>query len=101
MTGYRDDGWRFGVRLNIPGKVLKGYMHHKGHTVRSLATAVERVTKKKCPHASIGHLLVDRRKGISDDKARAIEKILDVPPGSFFVAEVSRVARDARGRVIA
>ena len=96
-----DDGWRFAVRLQVPAKVLSGYVKHRGHSVRTLAAAVADKTHKPCHHASVGHLMSGKRKSIGDDKARAIEKILDVPPGTFFAPSMSRVARDARGRAVA
>ena len=95
------EGWRFGVKLRVPAKVLRGYVNHHGFTVRTLAAEVTRVSKEPCSKASVGHLLSGERKGIGDTKAKAIEKILDVPAGTFFVPTVSRVARDARGRRIA
>ena len=94
-------GWRFNVKMAVPPKVLKRYMDHHGYSVRSLAAAVERATKQPCSHSSVGHLLTGYRSYIGDNKARAIEELLDVPRGTLFVPTLSRVSRDARGRNVA
>jgi len=82
---------RFDVRL-ISSAALAQYMQHRGFTVRSLA---DRLGVK---HARIGHLRSGHRKTCDPALARKIEKALDAPPGSLFVAEVSTVYRE-RGQV--
>ena len=79
--------WRFDVRL-ISSRVLADYMAHRGETVRSLAQAV------KVSPATVGHLRSGKRRSCRPATARAIEEALNAPPGSLFVAEVSRVSRD-------
>lgn len=95
------EGWRFHVKLNVTPAVLRKYMEHHGYSVRTLAAAVSRATKQPCSHSSIGHLLTQERSSIGDNKARAIEEILDVPRGTLFVPVLSRVTRDAKGRRVA
>jgi transcriptional regulator with XRE-family HTH domain len=38
-------------------------------------------------HATVNHLLSGRRSGCSERTARAIEAVLECPPGLFFDAE--------------
>lgn len=95
------EGWRFHVKLAVPPKVLKRYMDHHGYSTRTLADAVTRATKQNCSHSSVGHLLTGYRNNIGDNKARAIEELLDVPRGTLFVPSLSRVARDVKGRRVA
>jgi len=81
---HRDTG-RFWVRL-ISARVLADYMTHREETVRSLATKVG------CSPSTVGHLRSGKRNTCKPAVAKAIEKQLNAPPGSLFVAQVSRVA---------
>lgn len=78
---------RFDVRL-ISSTALAQYMTFRGHSVRSLAIAA------KCNRSTVGHLRSGKRKTCSPKAARRIEEALQAPPGSLFVAEVSRVSRE-------
>lgn len=74
------------MRLISPD-ALAQYMAFRGLTVRSLAD------KARCSHSTIGHLRSGARKNCRPEIAAAIEKALDAPRGSLFVATVLRVAR--------
>jgi hypothetical protein len=92
------EGWRLHMKMAVPAPVLKRYAKHHGYSVRTLAEAVTRATREQCSRASIGHLFSGERTTIGDNKARAIEEILDVPRGTLFVPTLSRVSRDVTGR---
>lgn len=79
--------WRLDVLL-IDAATLARYMEFRQETVRTLAKKVG------CSPATIGHLRSGARRSIRDNWARAIEGALNAPPGSLFVARVSRVSRD-------
>lgn len=78
---------RFDVKL-ISAEALAGYMRFRGETVRSLAAKVG------CSHQSIGHLRSGKRDTCKPETARLIERHLNAPPGSLFIAKVSRVQRE-------
>lgn len=78
---------RFEVKL-ISAGALAQYMTHRGYTVRTLA---ERVN---CSHSVIGHLRSGARRTCHPDTAKKIERALDAPTGSLFIANVSHVARE-------
>lgn len=78
---------RFEVKL-ISSVALAQFMKHRGHTVRSLAAAVG------CSRSLIGHLRSGERDTCHPDTAKKIERALDAPVGSLFVANVSHVARE-------
>lgn len=82
---------RFDVRL-IDANTLARYMDFREVTVRSLARVVG------CSPATIGHLRSGKRAYCRPEWAKAIEKFLQVPPGSLFVGEVSTVSREIRRR---
>lgn len=82
-------GGRFWVKL-ISRQVLSDYMAHRGFTIRTLAAKVG------CSHSVIGHLCSGARNTCKKETALAIERCLDAPPGSLFVAQVSRVVDDRR-----
>ena len=84
---------RFEVQL-ISAHALAQYMKHRGYTVRSLAAEVSR--KTPCSRATIGHLRSGKRKNCSPVVAREVERCLDAPRGSLFVARLSNVALDTR-----
>lgn len=94
---------KFWVKLIDRGTLVR-YMDFRGFTVRTLAEAVDREVKKHdrmtiSSRAAIGHLRSDgkaSRSTVQPWTARAIEKCLECPPGSLFVAEVSRVSRPQR-----
>ena len=87
MNHPPNDG-RLEVRL-ISRQALAQYMSFRGHTVRSLARKVNRSS------SLIGHLRSGKRHTCSPEVARAIEKALDAPSGSLFVAKVY-IARQRR-----
>lgn len=79
--------WRFRVKL-IDASVLARYMDFRNETVRSLAEKVG------CSHGTIGHLRSGRRNTLDNEKwAKRIEEVLNAPPGSLFMPEVSRVLK--------
>ena len=78
---------RFEVKL-ISAQALAQYMKHRGFTVRSLAEVVG------TSRATIGHLRSGKRNTCAPDLAKRIERVLDAPAGSLFVASISRVARE-------
>ena len=80
---------KFWVKL-ISAEALVQYLAHRDFTVRSLARRVG------CSPALIGHLRSGKRNTCRPETARAIERALNAPPGSLFVAQVSHVARDIR-----
>ena len=74
---------RMYVRL-ISTQVLRDYMKFRGETNASLGA-------KCAPYAGrsiIGHLRSGFRQTCSPDTAKAIERALNAPPGSLFLAEV-------------
>lgn len=77
---------RYDVRL-ISRDALARYMRFRGFSVRRLAEAVP------CSRATIGHLRSGRSSYVRPEWARRIEEILEAPPGSLFVAELSTVSR--------
>ncbi|WP_159622710.1 helix-turn-helix domain-containing protein [Ruania rhizosphaerae] len=83
---------RFDVRL-ISASALAQYMKYRDLSVRELADKVG------CSRATIGHLRSGHRTYIRPDWAKAIEKCLDAPRGSLFVAEVSTVTREIARKV--
>lgn len=78
---------RFDVRL-ISSTVLADYMRFRDLSVRELASRVG------CSHQVIGHLRSGKRATCRPETARKIEEALNAPPGSLFVAKVSRVSRE-------
>lgn len=80
---------RFDVRL-ISAEALAGYMKFRGVSVRHLAELIG----NRSARSTIGHLLSGARSTCKPETAAAIEKALNAPPGSLFVAKVSRVSRE-------
>lgn len=78
---------RFDVRL-ISSDALAHYMKFRGLTVRQLAEKVG------CSRATIGHLRSGKSAYVRPEWAKAIERHLDAPSGSLFVAELSTVTRE-------
>lgn len=79
--------WRLDVRL-ISKDALAQYMSYRGLSVRKLAEKVG------CSRATIGHLRSGKSTYIRPEWAKSIERHLDAPAGSLFVAEVSSVTRE-------
>lgn len=77
----------------ISAEALAGYMKFRDVTVRELADLIGNPRARSI----IGHLRSGERNTCKPETARAIEKALNAPPGSLFVAHVSRVSRE-RGR---
>ena len=94
---------RFDVQV-IDAQSLAAYMEQREYTVRTLADAVERelrrrrVANPRVSHSVIGHLRNPNsgRRYCRPEVAKAIEKILNAPPGSLFVERLSSVQRETR-----
>lgn len=84
------------VRL-ISAQVLDSYIRFREHTNRSLA---ERMGSAKY-RSTISHLRSGARTTCGPEIARKIEKALEAPTGSLFVAEVATASSGTtrRGRV--
>lgn len=80
--------WRFEV-LVVDRRILEHYIKFRGYTFAKLAAEVG------CSKATIGHLVSGHVKSTRGEWAKAIERKLDAPPGSLFVAKVSRVSENA------
>lgn len=80
---------RFDVKL-ISADALAGYMEFRGVTVRDLAVMVGGEHLR----STIGHLRSGRRDSCPPELARKIEKALNAPRNSLFVAKVSTVQRE-------
>lgn len=78
---------RLDVRL-ISSQALAQYMTFRDMSVRKLASKVG------CSTATIGHLRSGKRAYVNPEWAKAIERHLDAPQGSLFVAELSTVTRE-------
>lgn len=80
--------WRFEVRV-VDRRILEHYIQFRGLSYAKLAAKVG------CSKATIGHLVSGHVKVTKPAWAKAIERELDAPPGSLFVANVSRVSENA------
>lgn len=69
----------------ISRQAFEQYMEHRGLTVRALAD------KAGISPALVGHLRSGKRSTCRPKNAAAIEKALNAPPGSLFVAQMSYV----------
>jgi hypothetical protein len=78
----RYDEGRLWVKL-ISTQVLRQYMEYRQETNASLAA------KAGLHRGIIGHLRSGKRTSCLPATARAIEKALNAPPGSLFLAEVT------------
>jgi hypothetical protein len=88
---------RLDVELISP-MALAQYMDHRDLSVRALAEKVDHITRGRTKSRStIGHLRSGARKTCDPVTAKAIERALDAPPGSLFVARLSTVQRE-KGR---
>ena len=76
----------------ISSDALASYMQYRDVSVRALAEKVG------CSRATIGHLRSGERNYIRPEWAKKIERSLDAPKGSLFVAELSTVTREVRSR---
>lgn len=71
----------------ISRQALRQYMEFRGETNASLGT------KAKLCKSTVGHLRGGQRDTCSPKTARAIEKALNAPPGSLFLAELPHTTR--------
>lgn len=78
---------RLDVRL-ISTTAFRQYLAYRQLTYRELAARVG------CSHSTIGHLCTGKRKTCGTKIALQIEKALDAPRGSLFVASISPVTRE-------
>lgn len=82
--------------MRVNRSAFEQFMTYKGLSIRGLAdiTVVQYKGRKpkKIGHATIGHLLSGERTTCSSETARAIEKALQVPPGTIFVPEMLNVS---------
>lgn len=87
--------WRFEVRV-VDRRILEHYIQFRGYSFAKLAEKVSEKAGTKGPSkATIGHLVSGHVRTTRKEWAKALESILDAPPGSLFVASVSRVSEDA------
>lgn len=86
---------RLDVRL-ISRQAFADYLRYRGVSVRQLADLIGNPSAR----STIGHLLSGERETCKPATARKIEKALNAPPGSLFVAKVSTVQRET-GRAAA
>lgn len=93
---------RFDVKLTDPDLLVKFMAHAdprpgKSMSMQDLADAI---TLMGVPTSKglISHLTSGRQRRTSDDRAKAIEKILNAPRHMLFVPEVSTVSRDVAPR---
>lgn len=85
----RPSPWRFELRL-IDRSTLARYMEFRSMSCADLARRVG------CSKATIGHLRSGHTQSIRNEKwAKAIERELNVPPGSLFEARAFRVSENA------
>lgn len=84
----RRSPWRFEVRV-VDRRILEHYIKFRGLSYAQLAGKVG------CSKATIGHLVSGHIKSTRAEWAAGIERVLDAPPGSLFVAKVSRVSKNA------
>ncbi|KQP83780.1 hypothetical protein ASF35_02015 [Aeromicrobium sp. Leaf291] len=81
--------WRFQMEL-IDRQLLIRYMDFRGFSCASLALRVG------CSKATIGHLRSGYTSGVRSKKwSDAIERELNVPPGSLFEVKAFRVSENA------
>lgn len=88
MKPVKQSPWRFEVRV-VDRRVLEHYIEWRGLSYAQLAEKVG------CSKATIGHLVSGHVKSTKKQWAIAIERALDAPPGSLFVAKVSHVSENA------
>lgn len=74
----------------ISREALRSYMEFRDETNVSLGK------KAGVSKAIVGHLRGGQRETCSPRTARAIEKALNAPPGSLFVAEMPHATRGAK-----
>lgn len=73
----------------VDRRILEHYIQFRGFSYAKLAQKVG------CSKATIGHLVSGHVRTTKKEWAQAIERELDAPRGSLFVAAVSRVSEDA------
>lgn len=91
---------RFWVKLKSADDLVKA-MDFRGHSVRTLADAVDAYMLKKhkthtSTRATIGHLRSGKRNTCRPLVAHALEHCLDMPQGYLFADKVSHVSRPQR-----
>lgn len=74
----------------ISREAFRQYMEFRDHTNVSLGD------KAGVSKAIVGHLRSGQRDTCSPKTARLIEKALNAPPGSLFLAELPHASRGAR-----
>lgn len=74
--------------MRVHRKMLKQYMAYRGMNVRRLADACR---PKRLHPSTVGHLVSGKRTTCSPETASAIERALDVPPGTIFQPTVLNV----------
>lgn len=70
----------------VDRRILEHYIKFRGLSYGQLALKVG------CSKATIGHLVSGHVRTTKSEWATAIERALDAPRGSLFVADVSRVS---------
>lgn len=78
--------------VKVHRQALRQTMAYRGLTVRGLADATR---KPRVSRSTVGHLVSGKRTTTSPETARAIEKALDVAPGSIFEPTVCSVRTHA------
>lgn len=87
--------WRFEVQVKDK-RVLADYLQFRQLSYAQLAKKVREIAGTAGPSkATIGHLVTGQTTSTKKEWAIAIEKALDAPAGSLFLARVSRVSEDA------
>lgn len=74
--------------VKVHRQALRQTMTYRGFTVRGLAEATR---KPRISRSTIGHLVSGQRSTASPETARAIERALDVAPGTIFQPSVCDV----------
>lgn len=90
------------ARVRSKAELLR-WIKHRQTSTRGVAAGVNLQAKLErldlhCSHSTIGHLVNPNHSQVDThaDKARLIEKVLDVPTGSLFAYEVARGSLDKR-----
>lgn len=78
--------------MKVHRKLLKQWMAYRGMSVRALAAATR---QPRVSRSTIGHLASGERATCSPETAKAIERALDVPPGTLFQPQVCNVSPHA------
>lgn len=81
--------------VKVHRQALRQHMAYRGLTVRGLAA---KTIKPRLSPSTVGHLASGERTTCSPETARAIERALDVPPGTLFEPTVCNVQPPAARR---